>query len=215
MSFLFRGMYFLCVIIILVMIMKKKKLIKNIISFVLFIGMLIMFIYLGTKDYSIDIEDNVKFSNEYKDISKNNIYVYAKEHEVLELLNGKSGIIFMGFSSNIWSHYYADYLNQVAIANGIDKIYYYDFKKDRELNNSTYLNIVKKLTDYLNVTDTGNSDLVAPTILIAKEGNIIYYDAEISTIKGNITPEGYFNDYKKNLLMANIDNAIKEYLGGE
>lgn len=174
-----------------------------------------MFIYLGTKDYSVDIEDNVKFSNEYKDISKNNIYVYAKEHEVLEMLNGKSGIIFMGFSSNIWSHYYADYLNQVALTNGIDKIYYYDFKKDREMNNSTYLNIVKKLSDYLNVTDTGNSDLVAPTILIVKDGEIIYYDAEISTIKGNITPEEYFNDYKKNLLMANIDNAIKEYLGGE
>lgn len=195
--------------------MKNKKLVKKIISFLAFVIMIILFIYFGTRDYKVVVSDNVKFSNEYKDISKNNIFAYAKEHEILDILNGKNGVIFMGFSSNIWSHYYADYLNEIAQANEIDKIYYYDFKKDREMNNSTYLNIVTKLSDYLYTTDTGNVDLGAPTIIIVKNGNIIYYDDEVCRVKGNVTPEKYFTDYKKNLFMASIDNALKEYLKGE
>lgn len=211
MSFLFKKNEPLYDIIFLVIVMKSKKIIKNGISIVLFILMISFFIYFGTKDYSIQIEDNIKFSNEYKDISKNNLFTYAKEHEILDILNGKSGVIFMGFANNIWSHYYADYLNELAIANTIDRIYYYDFKKDRELNNATYLNIVEKLKEYLYTTDTGSMDVTAPTILIVKNGKILYYNAEVSLIAGNITPEDYFNDYRKNLLKANIDNALKLY----
>lgn len=213
MSFLFRRKYFLYVIMILVISMKNKRIVKKITTLLLFVVMIILFIHFGTKEYNIKVKDNVKFSNEYKDISKNNIFVYAKEHEILDILNGKSGIIFMGFSSNIWSHYYADYLNEVAIINEIDKIYYYDFKKDRQMNNQTYLNIVNKLQDYLYSTDTGSFDVSAPTIIVVKDGKIIYFDDEVSRIKGNISPEEYFTDYKKNLFFANIDNSLKEFKG--
>lgn len=193
----------------------KNKMIRKIISFFLFIVMLWLFIYLGTKDYSVTITDNVIFANEYKDISKNNLFVYAKEYEILDILNGKSGIIFMGFPSNIWSHYYADYLNEICKLNAIDKIYYYDFKKDREINNREYLSIVNKLADYLYVSDTLNMDLFAPTILIVKNGEILYFDDSIRELKGKQSPEEYFTDYRKNMLMAAIDNALKEYLEGE
>lgn len=193
----------------------KNKMIRKIISFFLFIVMLWLFIYLGTKDYSVTITDNVIFANEYKDISKSNLFVYAKEYEILDILNGKSGIIFMGFPSNIWSHYYADYLNEICKLNAIDKIYYYDFKKDREINNREYLSIVNKLADYLYVSDTLNMDLFAPTILIVKNGEILYFDDSIRELKGKQSPEEYFTDYRKNMLMAAIDNALKEYLEGE
>ena len=193
--------------------MKKKKLIKKVISLLCLIIMTYLFIYFGTQDYSVKIKDNVKFSNEYKDISKNNIFYYAKEHEILDVLNNGSGVIFMGFSSNIWSHYYADYLNEMSIINDIDKIYYYDFKKDRSMDNQTYLNIVKKLNDYLVSNDLGEKDVSAPTIVIVKGGKIIYFENEVSTVTGSISPEEYFTDYKKNLLMASIDNALKELKG--
>jgi hypothetical protein len=197
------------------MVMKKESILKNGIKLIIFIVMIILFIYFGTKDYEVKVTDNIKFSNEYKDISKNNIFVYAKEQEILDIFNNKSGIIFMGFSSNIWSHYYADYLNQIAILNGIDKIYYYDFKSDRELYNTTYASIVNKLVDYLEISDVGKRSINAPTIVIVKNGEIIYFDDEVTDIKGNVNPEDYFTDYKKNLLMANLDNAIKEYLRDE
>lgn len=177
--------------------------------------MIYLFAYLGTKEYQTDVVDNIRFSSEYKDISKNNVFVYLNENKVLEILNGKSGILFMGFPSNIWSHYYAEYLNEVAINNHIEEIYYYDFRKDRNLNNNTYTNIVNKLKEYLTFDDIGNMDLSAPTIVIVKNGEILYFDDEITYIKGDIRPEDYFTDYRKNLVKTNFDLAIKSFKGSE
>ena len=111
--------------------------------------MVYLFAYLGTKEYKTEVTDNVRFSNEYKDISKNNLYVYANENKILDILNGKSGILFMGFPSNIWSHYYAEYLNEVALRYEIKEIYYYNFSKDRQMNNNVYNTIVNKLKEHL------------------------------------------------------------------
>ena len=174
--------------------------------------MLFCFISLGTKDYKTSVSDNIRFSNEYKDISKNNVFKYVGEHEVLEILNGKSGILFFGFPSNIWCHYYAEYLNEIAILHDIKEIYYYDFKKDRNMNNVTYNGIVEKLKQYLVINDLGEMDLSAPTVLIVKNGNVLYFDDEIAFVRGNITPEAYFNDYKKNVVKANFNLEIKKYL---
>ena len=198
----------------LVMFMKNKK-VKKGIQFLLFIGMIYAFIYLGTKEYITQVTDNIRFSNDYKDISKNNVYKYVGEHEVLEILNGKSGILFLGFPSNIWSHYYADYLNEVAINNNIEAIYYYDFKRDRSMNNVTYNSIVQKLAEYMIADDTGNKDLFAPTILIIKNGKILYFEDEILYLKGDISPEDYFTEMKKREVKEQFDMAIKNYLGSD
>lgn len=203
------------VILIVVMYMKFFKNKRNVIKLILFCIMIYLFAYLGTKEYQTDVVDNIRFANEYKDISKNNVFVYLNENKVLEILNGKSGILFMGFPSNIWSHYYAEYLNEVAINNHIEEIYYYDFRKDRNLNNNTYTNIVNKLKEYLTFDDIGNMDLSAPTIVIVKNGEILYFDDEITYIKGDIRPEDYFTDYRKNLVKTNFDLAIKSFKGSE
>ncbi len=174
--------------------------------------MIYLFVILGTKDYSSDISDNIRFSNEYKDISKNNIYKYVNENAVLNILNGKSGIFLMAFPSNIWSHYYADYLNEIAIKNDIKEIYYYNFLQNRNLNNKTYDVIINKLKEYLVYNDLGKLDLTSPTIVIVKEGKVIYFDDEIRNIKGGTKPEEYFTDYRKNVIKNSIDVAIKEYL---
>ena len=195
--------------------MKKNKLVKNVISILLFVIMLILFAYLGTKDYTKEVADNVRFATEYPEVSKNNIYKYTKEHEILNILNGGNGIVFMGFPSNTWSHYYALYLNEAAQINQVSKIYYYDFKKDRDINSKTYLNIVEKLKEYLYVTDLDTIDLSAPTILIVKNGEIIYFNNEVSQMKANITPEEYFNEYHKNVFMNEIDTYLKTYMGKE
>lgn len=195
--------------------MKFLKNKKNVIKLVLFCTMIYLFAYLGTKEYKVEVTDNIRFSSEYKDISKNNLYVYVDENKVLEILNGKSGILFMGFPSNIWSHYYAEYLNEVAINNNIEEIYYYNFRKDRNLNNNTYNSIALKLKEYLSFDDVGNIDLSAPTIVMVKNGEILYFDDEITDLKGEIRPEDYFTDYRKNLIKTNFDMAIKSFKGSE
>lgn len=188
---------------------------KNIIKFILFVVMIYFFVILGTKDYTTKISDNVRFSNDYKDITKDNIYKYVGEHEVLDFLNNKSGILFFGFPGNIWSHYYADYLNEVAIFNGIKEIYYYDFKKDRSLNNVTYNRIAEYLKDYLRVDDAGNTDIVAPTIVMVRNGNVIYFDDDVAFLKGNQLPEVYFNEATKKSVKERFAIGIKEYLKEE
>ncbi len=192
--------------------MKLLKNKKNILKLIIFIFMLFLFIYLGTKDYNTEVSDNVKFASSYKDISKNNIYRYTTSPEILDILNNSSGVLFLGFPSNIWSHYYADYLNEMGILNNLEVIYYYDFLKDRNLNNNTYQNIVNKLKPYLISNDLGNFDLSAPIVIIVKNGNIIYFNNEITNLVGEITPEDYFTDTQKNLLKAEFDIAIKKYM---
>ncbi len=200
----------------IVMVMKwleKKK--KNILKLILFIFMIYLFILLGTKSYDIEISDNIRFANEYKDISKNNIFIYTNENQVLEILNGKSGILFMGFSSNIWSHYYAEYLNEMGIQNGIKEIYYYDFYKDRQVNNKIYNQIVDKFKNYLPMKDSGYKELCAPIVTIVKNGEIIYFNNDICELKGDILPEDYFTDYQKNLVKNIFNTALQSYLGAE
>ena len=121
----------------------------------------------------------------------------------------------MGFPDNLWSGYYAELLNEIVMANDLKKIYYYNFKADREIKNNTYLAIVEKLKDYLYITDTNINNLYAPSIIIVKDGKVIYYDDEISRIRGNVSPEEYFTDYKRNLFMANISNALSDFNEGD
>lgn len=197
------------------MVMKFLKNKRNIIKLFIFVVMVYLFAYLGTKEYKTEVTDNVRFSNEYKDISKNNLYVYANENKILDILNGKSGILFMGFPSNIWSHYYAEYLNEVALRYEIKEIYYYNFSKDRQMNNNVYNTIVNKLKEHLSFDDNGNMDLSAPTVVIVKNGEILYFDDEITQLKGEVSPEEYFTDSRKNLIKTNFDIAIKSFKEGD
>ena len=193
------------VILNVVMVMKFLKNKRNIIKLFIFVVMVYLFAYLGTKEYKTEVTDNVRFSNEYKDISKNNLYVYANENKILDILNGKSGILFMGFPSNIWSHYYAEYLNEVALRYEIKEIYY----------NNVYNTIVNKLKEHLSFDDNGNMDLSAPTVVIVKNGEILYFDDEITHLKGEVSPEEYFTDSRKNLIKTNFDIAIKSFKEGD
>lgn len=188
--------------------MKKMK---RLIQFLLFVVMLYFFIILGTKDFQTKIADNVRFSNDYKDVTRNNLYKYIGENEVLDLFNGKSGVLFFGFPSNIWSHYYADYLNEVATSSGLDTIYYYNFKRDRSMNNSAYNNIVQKLKEYLIMDDVGNMDIKAPMIVMLKEGQVIYLNNDVAFLKGDIAPEDYFTEEKKKVFKQELLIAMQQF----
>lgn len=197
--------------------MKKKKLFKNKVQMILytliFIICIVLFIVIGKTDFrKEEVTEAKKFNNIYNLVSEDNLYVFSNATEVLKILNGRSGIILMGFPLNVWTKYSANILNDVAKEEGIDKIYYYDFLKDREESNGTYETIVNKLDVYITVDDEGTKDLHAPTILIVKDGEIIGYFDDTSTIKGVVTPEDYYNEYQTNLVREKYKTAILEYL---
>ena len=101
--------------------MDKK--IKRIIQIIMFISIICAFIYIGTKDFTKEvIVDNERFDQDYKNVSKDNVFVYANANDVYTVLKGGTGIIFMGFKENVWSGYYANILNEIAKKNNVEKI---------------------------------------------------------------------------------------------
>lgn len=197
--------------------MKKKKLFKNkaqmIIYIITFIMCIILFILIGTHDFKKhEDSEPKKFSSMYSLVSEDNLYTFTNATEILSILNGRSGIILLGFPLNEWTNYTANILNNVCKDLGIDKIYYYDFLNDREESNGTYETIVNKLKVYITVDDEGTKDLHAPTVLIVKDGDIIGYFDDTSTMKGVINPTDYYTEYQTDITYAGFKTAIEEYL---
>ncbi len=197
--------------------MKKKKLFKSktqmVVYIILYIICIGLFIVIGNMNYTDSSETEAKkFSNIYKNITPDNLYVFASASDVLNMVNGRSGVILLGFPKNKWTSYYAKYLNEVGKEVGLDKIYYYDFLDDRDESNGTYETLVNKLNVYTPVSDEGVTDLAAPTVLVVKKGEIIAYFDETSIIRGNTTPEDYYTENAIALTKEMFKNALEEYI---
>ncbi len=200
--------------------MKKKSMFRSksqmIIYTLIFIICLILFIKIGTTDYSINKEPEAKkFSSLYNLVSDDNLFVFSKASEILHIVNSESGIILLGFPSNVWTNQYASILNDVAKEMGIDKIYYYDFLEDRKSSNGTYETLVKKLSAYVTYDDLGHADFNAPSVIIVKRGEVIAYFDELSTIRGVSDPKIYYNENTKARIAEMFRTAIKKYLDRE
>ena len=116
--------------------MKNKGLIFGLIAIIIIlIGVVI---YLLVRDNNKeDVEtptDAQKFSEEYSSISDDNVFVYASFDEIIEVLDGGSGIVYLGFPECQWCDAYVPYLNEVAEDVGISKILYYNIREDRSNN---------------------------------------------------------------------------------
>lgn len=197
--------------------MKKKKLFKNktqmIIYTLTFIVCIILFIVIGKTNFQKHIDTEAEqFSSIYNLVEDDNLFHFSNANEVLTILNGRSGIILLGFPLNEWTNYYADILDDVSKELDVDKIYYYDFLKDRDESNGTYETIVNKLSVYVTVDDEGRKDLHAPTVIVVKDGEIIGYFDDTAIIKGTVTPEIYYTEYQKDITYEGFKTAITEYM---
>ncbi len=188
---------------------KKQK----ICYFVIFVLLLIGFIIIGTRDYTIEeMEEQNVFNLEYNMVPSKNVFVYSNSTKIYNALRNNDAIIFFGFSKNEFSGYYAKIINEVSLEIGIKEILYYDFYEDRKNNNGTYESIVLFLQDYLKKNDIGKVDLVAPSMVIIKNGKIIYYDEETAYTYAKMTPSDYWTDYNINLKKATLRYVFNEYL---
>lgn len=187
-----------------------KKYIRIVVYFILFVFLIGAFVYLGKKDFSSNIQsDNEKFAQEYK-IDKENPFVYAYGSQIVDIIKNKSGIIFLGFSSNDWSRYYVRYLNDVLESNNVKKVYYYDLLKDRTKYTKYYRELEELLSGYLYKLDSGKPTISTPALLIVKDGKILFFDDETAIERNNITPDYYWTSEKIEAFKARIDSNIKE-----
>jgi hypothetical protein len=199
--------------------MEKKKFFKNkkqmLIYIFIFCLLIYGFIYLGTKNYDTKKGDHEKFDSQFSLVDDNNVYTYINSNDAKRLLNAENTIIFFGTSNSEWVNYYAKILNDVALKSGVKNINYYDFFEDRKNANGTYESIVEKLSKYATVDDEGKKNIYAPSLLVIKDSNIIYFDNETSITQGDITPEVYWNEYQTGLKTSILTEIFSEYVGNQ
>lgn len=153
--------------------------------------------------------DGIKFSEEYKTVDKDNLYEYATYTNVIDTLNNKTGVIYLGFSSCELCKKIVPVLNEAANEKKLKSIMYYDFKDIRQNNTTEYQELVDILSNYVSEDDSGEKRITAPTILFVKNGNIVSaYIGKISSNQEEIITEEELNNLKNEFL----NNIEKMYI---
>lgn len=190
--------------------MKKKRimiLVSVIILFMIGVVSLVLFLKKDKKTVS----DMEKFSAEYHEVAKNNVFVYRNIDEIINILEKGTGIVYLGFSECKWCQRYTKYLNEVAMDMGISKIYYYNIREDRKLNTENYQKIVSILENYLQNDEEGNKRIYVPSVIALKTGEIVGFDDETAwDTKGFETPDEYWNTDEVNDLKEKLEKMIAD-----
>lgn len=190
--------------------MKKKRimiLVSVIILFMIGVVSLILFLKKDKKTAS----DMEKFSAEYHEVAKNNVFVYRNIDEIINILEKGTGIVYLGFPECKWCQRYTKYLNEVAMDMGISKIYYYNIREDRKLNTENYQKIVSILENYLQNDEEGNKRIYVPSVIALKKGEIVGFDDETAwDTKGFETPDEYWNTDEVNDLKEKLEKMIAD-----
>ena len=194
---------------------KNKKMFKSktqmVIYIIIFCLLIYAFIYLGKKEYKVELPDNEKFSSMFSMVSTDNVFKIVNATEARMVSRGAKGIVLFG-TENEWVNYYAYIVNKIAKEVGIEEIYYYDFTKNRKDNNGTYEDIVKTLSNYVTYNDKGVAEIYAPTLLVVSNDEVLLFDSETSFINGVITPSTYWNTAKEDAKENEIREAFIKYL---
>ncbi len=190
--------------------MKKKRIIILVSVIILFmIGVVSLVLFLK-KDKKA-VSDMEKFSAEYHEVAKNNVFVYRNIDEIINILEKGTGIVYLGFPECKWCQRYTKYLNEVAMDMGISKIYYYNIREDRKLNTENYHKIVSILENYLQNDEEGNKRIYVPSVIALKKGEIVGFDDETAwDTKGFETPDEYWNTDEVNDLKEKLEKMIAD-----
>ena len=215
----------------------KKDFLKYYITGLITVALICVGIVLLNKDNMHAPTGDTKFYDEYTSynnkensngkyypevtIDKNNLYYYASEDEVKELLNNGTGVLYLGFPTCPWCRNMVSVLNEAGKDYGIAKINYYDIKDIRssfsfdDSNNlvkkdgtAFYSFLLEKLDNVLTeygvydknneLVDTGEKRLYAPTVVFIKDG--VVKEIIEGTVDSQNDPYILLNETQKNEL---------------
>lgn len=189
-------------------LLKGSIFVNKKIRYIVFGVLLILLLLISVYFIFIKKEnDNIKFSKEYNSVTKENIFVYKTKEEILNILEHGTGIVYFGYPECPWCMAYVPLLNEIAMNEGIEKIYYYNIKEDRKNNTEFYQKVVNILNDYLDYDQEGKKRIFVPNVTFVKNGEIIFNDNETSLISGG-SPSEYWTDEKKNLFNEKLRSNI-------
>ena len=155
------------------------------------------------------MSDAERFAKEY-DFTVNNVFVYRNLDEINKILENGTGVVYLGFPECPWCRGYIPYLNEVAINEHLDKIYYFNILNDRKNNTSGYKKTAQLLNDYLKYDNEGNKRIYVPAVIAVNNGKIVGFDDESSfDTKGYETPEEYWKNEDLDGLKKRLSDMIK------
>lgn len=188
-------------------IMESSK--KNVYIIFGIIAVLILIISLSFLFKKDKMSDAERFAKEY-DFTVNNVFVYRNLDEINKILENGTGVVYLGFPECPWCKGYIPYLNEVAINEHLDKIYYFNILNDRKNNTSGYKKTVELLNDYLKYDNEGNKRIYVPAVIAVNNGKIVGFDDESSLdTKGYETPEEYWKNEDLDGLKKRLSDMIK------
>ena len=192
--------------------MKKNNIIVLIISILIIILVVVGIVFMiNKKEERNEITDGEKFSQEYTELDQDNVYVFRSIDEIINILEKGTGIVYLGFSECQWCQRYVKYLNEVAKEMGLEKIYYYNIREDRNNNTEKYLKIVSILEDYLQNDEEGNKRIYVPSVIAVKKGEIVGFDDETSwDTKGFSNPDEYWSEAEVKDLKEKLETMIAD-----
>ncbi len=194
-----------------------------------------------------EVSDAAKFKDEYVSlngqtnssnktypqvtISDNNKFHYATETEILDILNGQTGVIYFGFPTCPWCRNMVSVLDEVSLSYSTDKIYYYNIKDIRSTitvndNNELetkkgtdfYYQLLEKLDSSLEdytITDkkdktikTGEKRLYAPTVIFIKNGEVV--DFVEGTVDSQKDPYVALTETQRNELISKYQEGFNK-----
>ena len=182
---------------------------KNVYIIFGIIAVLILIISLSFLFKKDKMSDAERFAKEY-DFTVNNVFVYRNLDEINKILENGTGVVYLGFPECPWCRGYIPYLNEVAINEHLDKIYYFNILNDRKNNTSDYKKTAQLLNDYLKYDNEGNKRIYVPAVIAVNNGEIVGFDDESSLdTKGYETPEEYWKNEDLDGLKKRLSDMIK------
>ena len=133
----------------------------------------------------VSLTDAEKFAQEYTEVGADNVFVYRDMDEIIRILEHGTGVVYLGFPECPWCQRYVKYLNEVAKDLGVEKIYYYNIREDRNNNSKGYQKIIELLGDMVEYDEEGRPKIYVPEVIYVKEGEIVAHDNETVGRKGN------------------------------
>mgnify|MGYP003299276226 CR=1 FL=1 len=98
-----------------------------------------------------------------------------------------------------------------ALDKAFEVWYHYDINNDKAQLNSNYYAIVNLLKGSLVTTDGTDSNLLAPSFYIIKDGKVLYYNTDTVAMKNTEKPSKYWTEEEKQEFNTEITNAINKY----
>lgn len=184
----------------------KKKIIIMLSIIILLLGGFV--IYKTISNDNVD-SDNERFAKEYSSVDNDNVFAYRDMEEIIKILENGTGVVYLGFPECPWCTAYVKYLNEVALSNDVEVIYYHNVLEDRQNNTLEYQKVVSILSDYLQYDEEGNKRLYVPAVIGVRKGEIVFFDDETAwDTKGYDTPEEYWEKEDLDGLKNRLDSLF-------